>query len=102
MILRKVTTILFFSLIIHQLNGQNNLVKATQIIDRDYAELVKKTKTVGASIAIIDQGEVVYQKGFGFADRENNVQATPNTMYKVASVTKSFTAFAVMQLHEKG
>ncbi|MFK7935429.1 MAG: serine hydrolase domain-containing protein [Saprospiraceae bacterium] len=75
---------------------------AIATIDQQYTKLIQKNKIVGASIAIIDQGEVVYAKGFGYADRANNIKVTPETPFKVASVTKSFTALAVMQLHEKG
>ncbi len=83
-------------------NASNNLAKATSTIDKQYAKLIKKHKVVGASMAIIDNGKIVYSNGFGFADKANNIKATPNTVYKIASITKSFTALAVMQLHEKG
>ncbi len=72
------------------------------IIDQKYSKLMKQTKAVGASIALIENGKVIYAKGFGFADREKLIKASPETVYKVCSITKTFTALAVMQLHEKG
>jgi CubicO group peptidase (beta-lactamase class C family) len=47
-------------------------------------------------------GEACYSRGFGFRDFVKGTSATPETTYCVGSVTKSFTALAVMQLHERG
>jgi CubicO group peptidase (beta-lactamase class C family) len=41
-------------------------------------------------------------KGYGYADIENKVEATPDTIYRVGSVTKQFTAVAILQLHDAG
>jgi CubicO group peptidase (beta-lactamase class C family) len=57
---------------------------------------------VGLSIATIKDGVVNYQRGFGFRDFEKGTSATPETIYCIGSVTKSFTALAVMQLCEAG
>ena len=57
---------------------------------------------VGLSIATIRNGEINYQRGFGFRDFEKGTSATPGTIYCIGSVTKSFTALAVMQLCEAG
>jgi CubicO group peptidase (beta-lactamase class C family) len=57
---------------------------------------------VGISIATIRDGEVNYQRGFGFRDFEKGTSSTPETIYCIGSVTKSFTALAVMQLCEAG
>jgi CubicO group peptidase (beta-lactamase class C family) len=57
---------------------------------------------VGLSIATIKEGELQYQKGFGFRDFDRGLSATPETIYCIGSVTKSFTALAIMQLCEKG
>jgi len=52
--------------------------------------------------AVALDGEVVYARGFGQRDAEQGLPATPNTVYGVASVTKSFTAAAIMRLQEDG
>jgi len=57
---------------------------------------------VGLSIATIKDGEVNYRRGFGFRDFEKGTSATPETIYCIGSVTKSFTALAVIQLCEAG
>ncbi|VAW13847.1 D-alanyl-D-alanine carboxypeptidase-like protein [hydrothermal vent metagenome] len=50
------------------------------------------------SVAIFKDGQLDYQKSFGQADIENNISATSQTKYRIASITKSFTASIIMQL----
>ena len=56
----------------------------------------------GASVAITDENEVLYAKGFGAREFASNTPATPETLYRVASITKTVTAVAVLQLVEDG
>ena len=56
----------------------------------------------GLSVALVDDQEMVWAEGFGYADKENGVEATPETVYQVASISKLFTAAAIMQLVEEG
>lgn len=56
----------------------------------------------GLSIAVAVGEEVLWQRGFGKSDLENDVPATAATAYRIASVTKPITAVAVMQLAEQG
>jgi CubicO group peptidase (beta-lactamase class C family)/D-alanyl-D-alanine dipeptidase len=54
------------------------------------------------SIAIIDDQQIVWAQGFGMADPKNKITATPNTVYRIGSVSKLFTDIAIMQLVEHG
>lgn len=54
----------------------------------------------GASVAITDADGIVYAEGFGARDLAANTAATPETLYKVASISKTFTGVAVLQLAE--
>ena len=56
----------------------------------------------GLSVAVVEDQKVLWAKGFGYADYENRIPATPDTVYHVASVTKPFAATLVMQLVEQG
>ncbi len=56
----------------------------------------------GISIGVQQGGEVVFAGGFGYADLENEVPATADTVYRIGSVTKQFTAAAAMLLVEEG
>lgn len=56
----------------------------------------------GITVAVSRGGNVLHSNGYGYADLENDVQATPLTVYRIGSVTKQFTAVAIMQLVESG
>jgi CubicO group peptidase (beta-lactamase class C family)/D-alanyl-D-alanine dipeptidase len=56
----------------------------------------------GFSIAIVEDQSVIWAKGFGHADHAKSRPATPDTVYRVGSVSKLFTDIAVMQLVEEG
>ena len=59
-------------------------------------------KIPGLSAAVVRDQEVVWDKGFGFADRDKRVPATPETPYHVASLTKTFAATLILRLVEQG
>lgn len=56
----------------------------------------------GAAVMIIHKGKVLYEKGYGMADRENSIPVTVSTNFRLASVTKEFTATAIMLLVQRG
>jgi CubicO group peptidase (beta-lactamase class C family) len=56
----------------------------------------------GLSLAVVRGGETVHARGFGLADREAGRPATPETLFYLASTTKSFTALAAALLHQRG
>lgn len=56
----------------------------------------------GASVSIAKEGEVIYSKGFGYADTTAKVPVQSNHLFRMASVSKLITAVAVMQLKENG
>jgi D-alanyl-D-alanine carboxypeptidase len=63
---------------------------------------VAERRTAGVSVAIVRSGKTVLAKGYGFADLENDVPATPETVYRIGSITKQFTAAGIMRLMEQG
>jgi len=54
------------------------------------------------SVGISNKGKIVYQNAVGYSDLENTTQANPKTIYRIASISKSITAVAIMQLFERG
>jgi CubicO group peptidase (beta-lactamase class C family) len=56
----------------------------------------------GMSVALVRGSDVLLAKGYGFADLENEVPATAHTVYRIGSITKQFTAAALLQLVEQG
>jgi D-alanyl-D-alanine carboxypeptidase len=59
-------------------------------------------QTPGASVIVVKQGTVVHRKGYGMADVEAGIPNHPDTRFCLGSVTKSFTALAILQLQESG
>jgi CubicO group peptidase (beta-lactamase class C family) len=71
-------------------------------IDAKIDAFMKELHVPGLSAAIVVDHEICYERGYGLADVENNVAATENTVYRLASISKMLTAVAVMQLVEDG
>ncbi|GAA3656426.1 serine hydrolase [Flavivirga jejuensis] len=56
----------------------------------------------GAAIAIIDNGEVILQKGYGYADVKNNIKVNDQTGFNIGSISKTVAAWGIMKLVEEG
>jgi hypothetical protein len=54
------------------------------------------------AVAVAKDGEIIWEAGFGWADRERRIRATEHTMYSLASISKSITATGLMVLVERG
>jgi len=65
-------------------------------------EAWSKPGTPGAAVAVIQHGKLVCEKGYGLANLEYDVPVTPQTVYHVASVSKQFTAMALVLLEQEG
>jgi CubicO group peptidase (beta-lactamase class C family) len=65
-------------------------------------EQMEELHIPGVAVAIVDREGVVFSAGYGWADVENRVPMTPDTVTNIASISKTFTNAAVMQLVEEG
>jgi len=63
---------------------------------------VKAGKVAGASVAVVKGSDTVLLKGYGFADLELDVPTPPRATYEIGSITKQFTAAAILLLAEQG
>jgi len=71
--------------------------------DPFFAEQMEKLHIPGAVFLVVKDGEIFFTKGYGFADLENKRPVVPHeTLFRVGSISKLFTATAVMQLAERG
>lgn len=68
----------------------------------DIAQFLKNYVTMGASVAIIQNGQVAYHFEYGYANKENNVKVAENTKFRIASVTKVFTSMLAMSEVDDG
>lgn len=71
-------------------------------VDSIMSKLMDMYSVPGAAIALVQNDKVVYSKGYGLRDVHTKDPVTENTVFAIGSVTKSFTALAVMQLVEQG
>jgi len=81
---------------------RDELERMKGFVESYVPEAMQRGKYPGFSIAVVREGDVVYAEGFGARDVERNLPATPDTLYSVGSITKSFVAMAIMQLAERG
>ncbi len=63
---------------------------------------MKKRRIPGLALVAIKNGEIVNINGYGIANLEHDVPVTPDTIFALASITKQFTATAIMRLAERG
>ncbi|MBL7895458.1 MAG: beta-lactamase family protein, partial [Bacteroidia bacterium] len=70
-------------------------------LDEFFNHLVS-LKAFNGSVIVAKEGEIIYHKAFGIADKENRMPVTDTTSFQLASVSKVITATAVMMLVEKG
>lgn len=82
--------------------ARNDYTYAREYISWLVRKEMKKNDVTGLSVALVDDQRVVWAEGFGFADLANQRPATPETIYRVGSISKLFTATAAMQLVEQG
>lgn len=83
---------------------KNNAQIATQvgsIIDLWMPLRMEYAGMPGLAVAIASGDKIAYTKGFGYADKTKKLKVSPKTVFRIASISKSFTAVAIMQLVEK-
>ncbi|HEY2379226.1 MAG TPA: serine hydrolase domain-containing protein [Gemmatimonadaceae bacterium] len=71
-------------------------------VDSLASAFIARHEAPGVSIVVIRGRDTLVSQGYGLADLENGVPATPHTVYRIGSITKQFTSAAVMQLVEAG
>jgi CubicO group peptidase (beta-lactamase class C family) len=67
-----------------------------------YLTAMEQKKGFRGSVLIGQEDEILFNKGYGYANYEEKKKNTPDTLFAIGSITKQFTAMAIMQLYEKG
>jgi D-alanyl-D-alanine carboxypeptidase len=82
---------------------ENPEVKAAiEVFDVWCQHTVHHREQPGVSIGFVYDQDLIWAKGYGYADLEKKIPATPSTAYRIASITKLFTATAILQLRDAG
>ncbi len=76
--------------------------EALKSFDQMMTSFVTLHDIPGAALAVTRNGRLVYARGFGYADREKKEPTQPDTLFRIASVSKPVTGAAVLRLVEKG
>jgi len=72
-----------------------------KLVDALFKGLIK-AGSPGATVLVAKDGKVLFEKGYGLANVEKGVAATPETKFRIGSITKQFTAAAILKLQEEG
>jgi CubicO group peptidase (beta-lactamase class C family) len=75
---------------------------ALQVLDAWIAANVAQREQPGLSIGIVHDQDLIWAKGYGFADVQKKMPATPSTLYRIPSISKLFTSTAILQLRDGG
>jgi N-acyl-D-amino-acid deacylase len=70
--------------------------------DHVITDLMKKWDVPGAGVAVMKDGRLILARGYGYADRQNREEVRPNSLFRLASCTKAFTAAAILTLVQAG
>ena len=81
--------------------GQNTAQDKAAKID-EVMTAANKYRLFNGSVLVAENGKVIYKKGLGLAKMEWNIPNTPDTRFRLGSITKQFTAALILQLVEQG
>jgi len=95
--MRKIQFILIFILISIRILGQERLEKLD-----NYLTNLEKNDSFSGVVIIGQNGEKIYSKVMGFADRDNHIKLNLNSQFSLSSTSKSFTAVCIMRLVQEG
>ena len=83
------------------LPAQSALVGWAAVVD-GYRTGLQRARIAGSSLMVVRDGEIVARENWGLQDRDRNVAVSNDTIYHWASITKTFTGIAIMQLRDRG
>ena len=76
--------------------------KEDAAIGSEMKEIMKKNNSVGVGVAVVKGGKIIYRRSFGYKNLEDKVPLEDDDVFRIASVSKSFTSTSIMQLVEQG
>lgn len=87
----------------HQLMQEHpDLPTSVAVLDKWIEHTLHRNHQPGLALGIVYDGELLWGKGYGFADAETRQAVTLDRRFRIASITKTFTAVAIMQLRDAG
>ena len=83
-----------------KMGAKDKNVPSPEILTDNFYNSLKGEEVPGIAVLVARDGNVLYKKGFGYADIKNKIPVTPDTKFRIGSVTKQFTAAAILKLQE--
>src|SRR3989449_10519518 len=80
----------------------SGVAQALSLLDAWTAHSAKQQHLPSVALTVVQGDRPVWAKAFGYADLSAKRAATPQTLYRIGSITKTFTALAILQLREDG
>jgi len=78
------------------------LEAAFPIVEKLYKDIAEKRHIPGLAFGIVVDGKLVYSGGFGYTNVATKTPATPKSLFRIASMTKSLTTMAILKLRDEG
>ena len=73
-----------------------------QSLDEQLSQIAATYELIGMSVVEVCEGQISFSKGYGIADYDDEIPITDSTLYRIASISKSVTATALMILYDQG
>lgn len=96
------TKLLWFSAFIFLLQSTACVQNETAELDAGIGQLMEEYQAVGLSVAVVKDGDLHYTKAFGYQNLETEAPLQEDHLFRIASISKSFTSTAIMQYVEDG
>lgn len=80
----------------------SSVAGVAEVFDREVNSFMEARSVPGGALAVVKDRRLIYAKGYGWADRERKIPATPASLFRIASISKPITAVGVLKLVEEG
>ena len=87
---------------VKNITNEDSETKELSTLDSVVHRFIQKQGVVGASVGIVKDGQLVYAKGFGYADMDAQQEVAPHHQFRIGSLSKLITTVAIMKLQEEG
>jgi CubicO group peptidase (beta-lactamase class C family) len=84
---------------VHDASGENQSIQLSEAIDEMFVDRENKP---GCAVGVIKDGEYIHNSGYGMANLEYGIKIDSDSIFRIASISKQFTAMAIAILEEKG
>lgn len=86
----------------HLLSNSLSDTTTTENLDKQIGKFIRQWEIKGASLAVMKDEKLIYAKGYGWADQENNEKTEVKHIFRIASLSKLITSVTIMKLMEDG